>query len=257
MAQRKNKGQAVVQTIGPRPALRTNRDWSARTRSNLSDAQRYTQFVIIMKRALPLAAAAILAAVIAYSMQPRQQQGMPVTFQSIGKIDNDLAMIKPRLTGQDADGNPFVVTADAAIQDPANNRRARLKNIEADLTLKNDRWLTATAVTGLVDSAANKLWLQGPIALYSDDGNELHTRGAFIDLNKGIVYGQTAITGQGPLGTMRADRFRIEHALTAPKAKPKGGAQPAARPAIRHNPVIYLYGHVHMTIYAQAAGKKT
>ena len=255
MAPRKNGQRAVAQTIGQRPAARTSRDWSARSRGSLSDAQRYTRFVTIMKRTLPLAAGAILVAVIAYSMQPRQQQGVPFTFQSIGKIDNDLAMIKPRLTGQDASGNPFVVTADVAIQDPKNTRRARLKNIEADLTLKNNQWLTATAITGTVDTNANKLWLEGPIALFSDDGYELHTRGAFIDLNKGIVYGQTAISGQGPLGTMRADRFRIEHALTAPKPKaPKGAAPP--RPVPKQSPVIYLFGHVHMTIDSHAARKK-
>src|ERR1700692_1107580 len=108
MAQGKRPRQAVAQTLGPAPAVRTRGDWSARTRGSVKDALRYTRFVAIMKRALPLAAGAILAAVIAYSMQPRQQDHMPLTFQSMGRIDNDLAMIKPRLTGQDSQGNPFV-----------------------------------------------------------------------------------------------------------------------------------------------------
>ena len=36
-------------------------------------------------------------------------------------------MIKPRLTGADAKGNPFVITADTAIQDANNPKRASLQ----------------------------------------------------------------------------------------------------------------------------------
>ena len=43
----------------------------------------------------------------------------------MGQLDNDLAMIKPRLTGADSKGNPFVITADAAIQDGAQSHAAR------------------------------------------------------------------------------------------------------------------------------------
>ena len=36
-----------------------------------------------------------------------------MTYEKLGQIENDLAMIKPRLTGADGKGNPFVITADA------------------------------------------------------------------------------------------------------------------------------------------------
>ena len=47
-----------------------------------------------------------------------------MTYEQLGQIENDLAMIKPRLTGADGKGNPFVITADAAIQDANNPKRA-------------------------------------------------------------------------------------------------------------------------------------
>ncbi|HEX3810207.1 MAG TPA: LPS export ABC transporter periplasmic protein LptC [Rhizomicrobium sp.] len=232
MTQRRSIKQAVVQTLGPVPAARGVRDWTARTRGSVNDALRYTRFVTIMKRALPLAAAAILAAVVAYSLQPRETSRVAMTFESIGKVDNDLAMIKPRLTGKDSDGNPFVVTADAAIQDPKNIHHAHLKNVEADMTMKKGGWMSATAATGYLDSDAHKLWLQGPIAVYSDDGNELHTPAAVVDLKAGVIHGTSGVSGQGPMGTMRADRFTVDRAKKT----------------------IQLNGHVHMTIDAHAAG---
>lgn len=215
---------------GPRPRI----DWTARARSSATDVQRYSRFVVIMKRALPMAAAALLAAVIAYSLQPRQQdiKRLATTFQRLGIVNNDLAMIKPKLTGVDKDGNPFVVTADQAIQDPHDMKRAQLQNVEADMTLKGGNWLNATSTYGHLDAGIQKLWLWGVIDVYSDNGYELHTTAANIDMSRGIVIGGKPANGLGPLGTFRSDRFKIDR-----KAR-----------------VIYLYGNVRMTIIRHKTG---
>ncbi len=68
-----------------------------------------------------------------------------MTYEKLGSIENDLAMIKPRLTGADGSGNPFVITADAAIQDAKNPKRARLRKVEADLTTDKNGWVNANA----------------------------------------------------------------------------------------------------------------
>jgi lipopolysaccharide export system protein LptC len=201
------------------------RDWTARTRSSFMDAQRYSRFVTIMKRALPIAALALIAAVVAYSLQPRQQNRVEMTFESVNEIDNDLAMIKPRLTGADTKGNPFVITADRAIQQGRNSRRAKLENVEADMTLDNGQWLNATARDGMFDGNSEMLALNGGIAVYSDTGYELHTQTAQVDLKKGLISGRQTVTGQGPEGNMRADSFRVNKITQQ----------------------IYLSGHVHMT----------
>ena len=48
------------------------RGWSAHVRSSSLDALRYTQFVGVMKRALPAAAFAVIAAVLAFFFVARQ-----------------------------------------------------------------------------------------------------------------------------------------------------------------------------------------
>ena len=115
------------------------------------DALRYTQFVGVMKRALPVAAFAVISAVLAYFFLPASPRGSRMDYQQLGHVENDLAMVKPRLTGQDAKGNPFVITADAAIQDAKNPKRARLTKVEADLIQGRNGWINASAATGLVD----------------------------------------------------------------------------------------------------------
>ena len=186
------------------------RDWTERTRSTALQALRYSRFVGVMKRALPIAAAAILAAVIAYSVVPRHTDRYSLATQRIGKLRNDLAMSKPRLTGTDARGNPFVITAEAAIQDPANRRRATLKQVQADVQLQGERWINASADTGLFDMDAGTLKLSGGIALYTDSGYELHTQSADADLKNNIFQGHERVAGHGPLGALSADRFRVD-----------------------------------------------
>jgi lipopolysaccharide export system protein LptC len=215
--------EAVSQPLNP---ARARRDWTSRTRDTAMNALRYSRFVTVMKRALPIAAGVLIAAVIAYSLVPRQSDKMRLTTQSLGTIQNDLAMLKPRLTGTDAKGHPFLITADSAQQLGANVRRANLKNVEADLTLEKGRWLNATAVHGLIDMDKHWLALDGGIAIYSDDGYELHTARADVDLKQGIFKGQTEVTGHGPAGTLRADAFEVD----------------------RNSNQITLQGHVQMTL---------
>jgi len=190
------------------------------------DALRYTQFVSVMKRALPTAAFAVIAAVLAFFFVARQPAKISMTYERLDAIKNDLTMIKPHLTGADAKGQPFVVTAETAIQDLKNPKRAKLRRVEADLTLDNNGWLNVNAAAGLVDMLAGSLSLNGGIDIYSDSGYSFHSDAAWLDLKKWIVWGNNPVTGQGPMGTIRADRFHYDrgtHRLT-------------------------LDGHVHMTI---------
>lgn len=191
-----------------RPTL--HHDWSARARSTAMDALRYTQFVGVMKRALPAAAFAVIAAVLAFFFVQRQPTRFSMTYEKMATLENDLAMIKPRLTGVDDQGHPFVITAAAAIQDAKNPKRVRLNKVEADLTLEKGAWINADAATGLVDMKAGSLQLGGGINVYSDAGYELHTPSASVDLNEGVVHGDEEVKGQGPLGTMRADQFHYD-----------------------------------------------
>jgi lipopolysaccharide export system protein LptC len=210
------------------------RDWTARTRGTVIDAIKYSQFVSLMKRALPIAAAAIVFAILVYAFLPRASDRITLTAERTGLLKNDLTMIKPRLTGADDNGNPFVITAEAAVQDPKDLHRAHMKKIEADMTLDNGGWLNANAEAGFFDMDTSMLKLAGGIAVYSDAGYELHTEKVDVDLRKGLFHGPGTVTGHGPFGTMRADRFEGDRA----------------------GHLLHLYGNVHMTFSTLKAHAK-
>jgi lipopolysaccharide export system protein LptC len=275
MVDRRTGNGAVAEPLGKTPPQRGKFDWSARSRTTIDDAERYTRFVNIMRRGLLLAGLVLIGLVVGYSLLPRQSQRIAMTFEKMGIVSGDLAMTSPKLHGTDSEGNPFTVTADKATQDPKNLRQAKLSNVQADLSLKDGQWLNATATHGVLDADSRQLSLSGAIAVFTDQGYEIHTDLAHIDLAKGVAVGPHRVTGQGPTGTFVADRFRIER-LTDPCARgKKHSAQhksksqhPAVTPAVvcpapmpgapaqKIKPVIYLIGNVHMQIYPGATKKK-
>jgi len=201
-------------------------DWSARVRSTAMEALRYSRFVALMKRLLSLGAFLTIAAVLAFFFVQRMPRQLQMTYERLGRIENDLTMVKPRLAGADAKGNPFVITADSAVQDAHNPKKASLKNLEADLTVDKGNWINARARAGMVDMDSGALELRGGIAVFTATGYELHTASASANLKQNVIHGHETVTGQGPQGTLRADEFHADRATN----------------------LLTLSGHVQMTL---------
>jgi lipopolysaccharide export system protein LptC len=202
-------------------------DWSARVRTTALEALRYSRFVALMKRVLSLGAFLIIAAVLAFFFVQRLPSQLQMSYERLGHVENDLAMMKPRLTGSDSKGNPYVITADMAVQDAHNPKKASLKNMEADLALDSQNWLNAHARTGMVDMTSGQLELTGGIDVFTATGYELHSKSASANLKQSIIHGHDPVTGQGPDGTLRADEFHADRAAN----------------------LLTLSGHVQMTLF--------
>src|SRR4051812_31193070 len=122
-------------------------DFSARVRTTSVEALRYSRYVALMKRLLSLGAFLIVAAVLAFFFVQRMPRQLQMSYERMGRIENDLTMVKPRLAGADAKGNPFVITADSAGQDAPNPQRASLKKLGADLSFGKQKLVNARAKT--------------------------------------------------------------------------------------------------------------
>ena len=201
-------------------------DWSARVRTTTGEALRYSKFVALMKRLLSLGAFLIITAVLAFFFVQRMPRQLQMSYERLGNIKNDLTMVKPRLAGADAKGNPFVITADSAVQDAHNPKRASLKNLEADLSLDKQNWVNARAKTGLVDMDTGQLELGGGIDVFTATGYELHSNSASANIKQSVIHGHEEVTGQGPQGNLRADEFHAD----------------------RGTAILTLSGHVQMTL---------
>ena len=160
-----------------------------------------------------------------------------MTFERMGTVDNDLAMIKPKLTGTDDDGNPFVVTADAAVQDGRNIAPRAAEQCRSRHDAEGCGWLNATAQAGLLDANAKKLTLTGAISRSIPTAATNCTPTASnVDLANGLVARRPpGAPGKGRSARSRADRFA----------------------SIARTERILLTGNVHMTVFASGMSKNS
>jgi lipopolysaccharide export system protein LptC len=191
-----------------RSAYRTSQ-WRISPRATLLSARRYSVFVKFMKGALPMAALALGIAVLVYALQPRDTGRLAMTFERLGRVDNDLAMIKPRLSGVDDEGMPFVLTASRAIQETRGSDRIRLEDVAAEVSLKDGTPLHVTAAKGVVDTKTHVLEVSGGMRLLSADGYDVRTATAVADLKAGTVHGERGIDARGSFGHITAQRFAL------------------------------------------------
>ena len=183
---------------------------NAQPRETLYQARRYSTFVRLMKRILPLAALVLAVAILAYAVRPRDGGQMAMTFERMGTIENDLAMINPRLTGTDDNGLPFVVTASSAVQLGPSVERVRLENVNADLVLENGAKLNVIAAEGIIDTQTQTLDIYGGIRLSTADGYTAETESARADLQSGIVRGESPVEAEGAIGSLTARGFTFD-----------------------------------------------
>ncbi|MDA1100951.1 MAG: LPS export ABC transporter periplasmic protein LptC [Proteobacteria bacterium] len=192
----------------PREARRFQFDPSRRrVRASL----RYSRFVGLMKLLLPVLALGLVGAVVIWPNEFSPTTGFHLSYAANEDGDAaELAMLQPRYLGTDARNRPFVVTADRAIQDPNDQRLITLDRLQADMSMADGQWFTILADTGIYHQPHQHLRLQGSINLFSDQGYEFNAEIIEIDLNTGRATTELPVRGQGPFGTLRADRLVVE-----------------------------------------------
>ena len=123
---------------------------------------------------------------------------------------DSLSMLNARFDGVDAEGRPFSLSADEASQPSSVNEIVDLSLPKGDITLNDGTWLALTAKTGKYDRQGNTLDLAGAVSLFHDQGFELQTATAAVDLEAGRAEGSDPVKGHGPFGRLRSEGFRVE-----------------------------------------------
>jgi lipopolysaccharide export system protein LptC len=171
---------------------------------------RYSRFVGFMKFALPLGAAILIGTIIAWPDPYERGEGIHISLAEISLGENgEPGLVSVRYVGKDDRNQPFVITAGRVVPDAADPERFALKDLHADITTEDGTWVTLIADAGTYQRDQRKLALAGHVRIFSDEGFEIRTPTAEIDLAKGHAIGHEPVHGQGPLGNLNAASFRL------------------------------------------------
>lgn len=191
----------VLGAARPRPMAQRR----SRGRSRLIDSLRIL---------LPVLALVLVGLVVAWPqiMQGTSGIAVPVFWSGDAGQPDMLSMASPRYVGQTKRDRPYHVTAQSASLDPLKSNMVHLDRPAAEIGLGKDGDVRMTALSGIYDRDTDKLLLDGGIEVVTSSGYRFATPSARVNLAQGRVRGLEPIEGDGPSGTLSADRFEIKDA---------------------------------------------
>ncbi|MZR29549.1 LPS export ABC transporter periplasmic protein LptC [Sneathiella litorea] len=170
---------------------------------------RYSHFVAIIK--FILLGLAILLIGLAFILPNLDKpEGFTFDYADVTVSDDGLTMKNPQYVASDINERQYVVTADTATQKSATASLVSLENLQADITLPSDDWISISAPNGELDTETGILNLYGKIEIYSDSGNQLYANSAQVNLKKQTITSENPLKGHGPLGTIEADSLAAD-----------------------------------------------
>ena len=170
-------------------------------------AERLRQRAVrFLKIALPLSAFALIAAIFTF---PRPDFGERIGFSDLDlSLRDGLRVSAPRFTGADAEGRPFVVTAEWARPDRPDPERVTLGPVQGEIALAPYRRLSLAAAGGDIFPKDDRLTLEGGVRLDATGGWRLDVARALIDIGDTALEAEGPVRGEGPGGVIEAAKMR-------------------------------------------------
>jgi LPS export ABC transporter protein LptC len=168
----------------------------------------YSFYVSFMKILLPIGIVATLGIAIGwpYLTSIKKENIIPVDISQPEIKEN--RMVRPHYISTDAKGQPFRLDADWAKQHSEDH--AELINPEGSMTMLEGETFTVESQKGHYDTENKTLTLEKNVVLTSTKGDVIKTEKAHVDVDKGVISGNSPIEGKGETGEFKGEGFRVE-----------------------------------------------
>ncbi len=188
-------GRVAASTIGA--------DWSPHARLSLEQARKRSRFIRVLRTAF-LSGAVVSAAILVGALIGSAFDGDGTVQRAVGSSEV-VTMLNPRFSGRDSFGRSFVLTADTAQRQRANDDLVELKNPR----LVDEMNRVVTAPRGFYDQATQTLELFEDVQAEEADGYVFNSTHAKFFVADSRVEGIEPLVGTGPIGDIRSDRYEI------------------------------------------------
>ena len=159
-----------------------------RRREAFGAARRHTRLVHILRRAIPLAAVALVVGLVVVPfLSPLGGKLAHVSVSSVGITGGKVKMETPKLSGYRKDNRPYQVTAANAFQEIKNPTQVELEAVAARIQMEREGWVTVNAKTGLFDTQKEKLRLVDEVKIRTESGYDMQMKTADVDFKSGTV----------------------------------------------------------------------
>jgi lipopolysaccharide export system protein LptC len=174
-------------------------------------AARHSRFVRFLRFAIPAGIVAVVAILlVATFFNPfRLIAAFPIDPGKISLSGTKIVMELPRLHGFTADSRPYELVARAAAQDLTKPEVLELKDISAQVELKDGQRVTIKSINGVYDTKGELLKLNDHITLNSTSGYEGHLSEATVNVASGNIVSESPVEVKLPNGLLNANRLEV------------------------------------------------
>ncbi len=149
-------------------------------------AQRRSARVRVLRKAILIGAFGMVAGMIAIAVfNPFGPKSGSLGFSNLSVDGSKIEMAKPRLAGFRSDGQPYVLTADRALQDIKHPTIAELQNLVGDMGATGGETTRLTADVGVYDTVAERMRLTGAVKI-ANPRFLVRLRSVDIDFKTGV-----------------------------------------------------------------------
>ena len=124
-------------------------------------------------------------------------------------LENQEKTQKYTFQGIDEFNQPFFLQAKKYQKIINNENKLLFEKPNAEINLRNGKWLTVVANEGIFDIKKQTLELMGDVLFLHSDGQQIDTNNAVIDLKKAIIYGNKKIFGKNETINFSSEGFKV------------------------------------------------
>jgi lipopolysaccharide export system protein LptC len=174
-------------------------------------AARHSRLVRFLRFAIPAAIVAIVSILlVATFFNPfRLIAAFPIDPGKISLSGTKIVMESPRLNGFTTDSRPYELTARAAAQDLTKPEILELKEVNAQVELKDGQHVTITSPNGIYDTKGELLRLNDHITVNSSSGYEARLSEATVNTATGNIVSENPVELKLPNGFLNANRMEV------------------------------------------------
>ena len=174
-------------------------------------AARHSRFVRLLRWTIPAGILVTVAIIIfATFLNPfRLIAAFPIDPGKISLSGTKIVMELPRVNGFTTDSRPYELTARAAAQDITKPEILELRDISANVELKDGQRITIKSINGVYDTRGELLKLNDQIVLNSTSGYEGHLSEASVNVSSGHIVSESPVEVKLPNGLLNANRLEV------------------------------------------------
>ncbi|MEI4471978.1 LPS export ABC transporter periplasmic protein LptC [Frigidibacter sp. MR17.24] len=169
----------------------------------------HSRIVALLKLVLPLTALVLLSTLFLVSRRISPEDALPYADVDVAEMTRDQRLTAPRYSTLTDSGDVLTVTAATARPDLESTGRTLAETVAAQLQGDGGKLTDLVADHGRLESAEDRLYLDGNVVITTSDGMELRSQAMNMVLGTGEAISPGPVEGEAPFGTLTANAMHI------------------------------------------------